>query len=108
MTGIICILFHEFLYFSVVALGFDNSNDLIYTKESLDHNNPADNTKFPDPFTQEIIERGGEIKPVISEKENVKSSHSPVLVEPCDAKQRIMTMFKVADPHTESNVFTYT
>lgn len=91
--------------YRVVALAFDNSNDLIYAKEALDHNNPADGTKFPDPFAQEIIERGESTDPALREKESVGSSHSPVLVELCNAKpERSMSMFRVSDPYTDSNV----
>lgn len=91
--------------YRVVALAFDNSNDLIYAKEALDHNNPADSTKFPDPFAQEIIERGESTDPALREKDSVGSSHSPVLVELCNAKpERSMSMFRVSDPYTDSNV----
>lgn len=71
----------------------------------MDHNNPADSTKFPDPFAQEIMERGEDAGTALREQEGMGSSHSPVLVELCNAKtKRSMSMFRVSDPYTDSNV----
>lgn len=86
-----------------VALAFDNRNDLVFTKEYLDHNNPADSAKFPDPFAREAVERGES-----SQTTHVAISHSPVLgnVLEVKAEQRPMVSFKVIDPYTDSDVIT--